>query len=276
MRRYLIFASAGLGLLIYTIDVTAPVITSFLLKRWRYRRPMVWGLAIVSSATLLLAPRLLLSGMTGIRCPWLAATWAGFPPAGLRGLPRPQLRSVPNLTFLFAVADFPATIGIGAFKHRATQSNAQSFPPLIRVGRQRAELEGDKCSMDRKFQIKYWLDSAEDDWRAAGHLFEKGDYPYALFFGHLTIEKILKGIYAGKHDDVPPFTHRLVYIAEKIPIPATPLQLELLEIITDFNLEARYPDEKFTFKRKCTKKFTKEQMARIGEVRQWLLEQIQK
>ncbi|MEW6003092.1 MAG: hypothetical protein AB1638_10655 [Nitrospirota bacterium] len=28
----------------------------------------------------------------------------------------------------------------------------------------------------------------------AGHLFEKGDYPYALFFGHLTIEKLLKAL----------------------------------------------------------------------------------
>ena len=130
--------------------------------------------------------------------------------------------------------------------------------------------------MDKKLQVKYWLESAEDDWKVASHLFEKGDYPYALFFGHLTIEKILKGIYADKHDDVPPFTHRLVYIAEKIPLLTTAEQLELLEIITDFNVEARYPDEKFSFKRKCTREFTHEHMARVGEVRQWLLEQIQK
>jgi HEPN domain-containing protein len=110
----------------------------------------------------------------------------------------------------------------------------------------------------------------------APQLFEKGDYPYALFFGHLTIERILKGIYADRHDDVPPFTHRLVYIAEKIPLLTTAEQLKRLEIITDFNVEARYPDEKFSFKRKCTREFTHEYMARIGEVRQWLLEQSQK
>jgi hypothetical protein len=33
-------------------------------------------------------------------------------------------------------------------------------------------------------------------------------------------------------------------------------RLELLEVITDFHLEARYPDEKFTFYKKCTKEFT--------------------
>ncbi len=52
-------------------------------------------------------------------------------------------------------------------------------------------------------------------------------------------------------------------------------QLELLEIITDFNLEARYPDEKFSFQRKCTKDFTKGYLTRIEEARQWLLRLIQ-
>jgi HEPN domain-containing protein len=47
----------------------------------------------------------------------------------------------------------------------------------------------------RKETVKYWLDSAGDDWRVAKHLFEKGDYSYSLFFGHLTIEKMLKAVY---------------------------------------------------------------------------------
>jgi hypothetical protein len=29
----------------------------------------------------------------------------------------------------------------------------------------------------------FWLISAENDWEVAGHLYEKGDYSYALFFG---------------------------------------------------------------------------------------------
>ena len=45
--------------------LSASAATSFLLKRWGCRWPMVWGLATVSCATLLLAPGLLLPGMTG-------------------------------------------------------------------------------------------------------------------------------------------------------------------------------------------------------------------
>ena len=129
--------------------------------------------------------------------------------------------------------------------------------------------------MDKDLGVKYWLKSADNDWKAAWHLFEKKDYPYALFFGHLTIEKILKAIYVKRLDKVPPYTHRLVLLAEKTSLNIDNKQLELLEIITDFNLEARYPDEKFSFKKRCTKRFTERHLKKIERIREWLLNQIQ-
>jgi len=56
-----------------------------------------------------------------------------------------------------------------------------------------------------------------------------------LFLGHLTIEKTLKAIIVSKLDVVPPFTHRLTYLAEKADLSLSSEQLELLEIVTDFN-----------------------------------------
>jgi HEPN domain-containing protein len=129
--------------------------------------------------------------------------------------------------------------------------------------------------LDKKQTIQYWLESAEDDWKVSNHLFEKGDYPYSLFFGHLTIEKILKAIYVDRLNESPPYTHRLVYLAEKISLNPTVEQLELLETITDFNMEARYPDEKFSFKKRCTKDFTEKHLRDIQVIREWLLKQIQ-
>ena len=129
--------------------------------------------------------------------------------------------------------------------------------------------------MDKQGKINYWIKSAENDWRVAGHLFEKEDYPYALFFGHLTIEKLLKVIYVNKFDEPPPYTHRLTYLAEKIELEISTERQELLEIITDFNLESRYPDEKFSFHKKCNKEFTQTNLKKIEEIREWLLQLIQ-
>lgn len=132
-----------------------------------------------------------------------------------------------------------------------------------------------KMDEKRKRGVQYWLESSEDDWKVANHLFEKGDYSYSLFFGHLTIEKILKAIYVNKLGEIPPYTHRLVYLAEKVSLSLSESQLELLETITDFNMEARYPDEKFSFKKRCTKDFTEKYLIKIGETKKWLLQQIQ-
>ena len=128
--------------------------------------------------------------------------------------------------------------------------------------------------MTGKDKIDYWIATAESDWTVAGHLFEKGDYSYALFFGHLTLEKLLKALYVSRTDKTPPMTHRLVYLAEKSGLDLTDARLELLETATDFNIEARYPDEKFSFRRRCTKEFTKDCLDRMEEARKWPLRKI--
>lgn len=128
--------------------------------------------------------------------------------------------------------------------------------------------------MTRDEKVAYWVTSAAHDWTAAVHLFEKQDFSYALFLGHLALEKLLKAVFVSRHDDAPPFTHRLPYIAEKADLPLSADQLELLEAVTDFNLEARYPDEKFTFRQKCTKEFTAGYLAQIEEMMAWLRQQL--
>jgi HEPN domain-containing protein len=122
---------------------------------------------------------------------------------------------------------------------------------------------------------KYWIKTSDQDWEAANHLFEKGDYLYALFFGHLTIEKILKAIFSEKNEQTPPFSHNLVYLSEKAGLDLNEEQLGLLEEISDFNLEARYPDDKFSFHKKCTIGFTKKKLQQIRMVRKWLLQKLQ-
>ena len=129
--------------------------------------------------------------------------------------------------------------------------------------------------MKKYERIKYWLNTAIQDWKVAGHLFEKGDYSYALFFGHLTLEKTLKAIYVKKQDEIPPFSHNLVYLCEKAGLELQQNNLELLEEISDYNLEARYPDDKFSFFKRCTKGFTINKLKQIEEIREWLLQEIQ-
>ena len=49
--------------------------------------------------------------------------------------------------------------------------------------------------MDKASLIAHWVKSSKIDFRAMEHLFKKKDYTWALFIGHLVIEKLLKAYY---------------------------------------------------------------------------------
>ncbi|KAF0135052.1 MAG: hypothetical protein FD145_190 [Candidatus Saganbacteria bacterium] len=122
--------------------------------------------------------------------------------------------------------------------------------------------------------IDYWLKCAKEDFKVMDHLFEKGDYHYSLFLGHLLLEKTLKAYYVKKTHKHAPFTHRLTYLAENSNLKLSEEQLSLLEAANQFNLEARYPDKKFEFYKVCTKNFTSSYLVKIKDFYQWLLIQI--
>lgn len=118
--------------------------------------------------------------------------------------------------------------------------------------------------------VSYWLNGAKYDLTVANAMFNAKKYPYALFMGHLALEKLLKSIIV-KHTKIhAPFSHALPYLAEKsgIKIPAAIL-LKLREFM-EFHFEARYPDANKVFYDKCTKTYTAAKLKEIKEVYKWL------
>ncbi|MEK6651386.1 MAG: HEPN domain-containing protein [Nitrospirota bacterium] len=128
--------------------------------------------------------------------------------------------------------------------------------------------------MTRDEIIDYWLTSAKKDYKAMGVLFRNGHYIWALFLGHLVIEKTLKAAYVKHISANIPYTHDLVKIAEKAKLELTELQKNLLDEITTFNIKARYPDFKGRFYKKATRKFTERYIVKIKELRKWLIQKI--
>lgn len=128
--------------------------------------------------------------------------------------------------------------------------------------------------MTKEEHTKYWLDTAEEDWRVANHLFEKGDYSWCLFLCHLVIEKLLKAIFVQNINKNIPLIHDLTKIAKKANIEVDDEKKVILDTITTFNIAARYDDYKRKFYKKCTKAYTQEQMNKIREIRIWLKKMI--
>ena len=120
--------------------------------------------------------------------------------------------------------------------------------------------------------MKYWIESANEDYNVMNVLFSNKKNSYCLFFGQMVIEKLLKALYAKNNKETPhaPRTHDLLYLAEKLNLELSEEQEVILNEITTFNLSTRYDDYKRAFYNKCTDEYTEEQMIKIKEVKLWL------
>jgi len=124
--------------------------------------------------------------------------------------------------------------------------------------------------MDIQKVKDFWVGEAEEALKVADHLFEKQDFSYVLFFGHLAVEKLLKALYVIKKGEQAPCIHNLIRLAEAIEIPLAEARKDALIKITAFNLESRYPDERRTFRKKCSREFAWNELQQIKEIFAWL------
>jgi HEPN domain-containing protein len=124
--------------------------------------------------------------------------------------------------------------------------------------------------MDINEHIKYWIDSSDDDFQAMTHLFEKGDYNWSLFIGHLVLEKLLKAWYVKSNAKNPIFIHDFVRLAEKGNLILDDDQKDILDTISTFNIRGRYDDYKREFYKKCTTDFTGQWILSIKESIKWI------
>jgi len=130
--------------------------------------------------------------------------------------------------------------------------------------------------MTNQFDIEktyaHWIETSEKDYNTMIHLYESSDYSWSLFIGHIVLERLLKASVVKENKDHAPFTHDLTKLASLTKIEFTTEQLDWLDTITTFNLNARYDSYKQAFNKKCTSEFTKVWVDNIKNLRLWIKE----
>jgi HEPN domain-containing protein len=113
--------------------------------------------------------------------------------------------------------------------------------------------------------IGYWAESAEYDYVTMKSLFKSGRYASSLFFGHIVLEKVFKGLIVKKTKEHAPLIHDLVRLANIAEIELSESDRKFLFSVNDFNLKARYPEWKLNFYKSCTKDYAKGFIDKIDE-----------
>lgn len=119
----------------------------------------------------------------------------------------------------------------------------------------------------------YWQTSAKESLESAEILAHAKHFDHALFFCHLALEKILKGLVWKKTNNPPLPIHDLVKLTEQTKLEITARQREQLKEITTWNIEARYDSYKRDFYRKATQSFSLKWMAVAKELYLWIQKQ---
>ena len=125
-------------------------------------------------------------------------------------------------------------------------------------------------AFDIERTVSYWFEGAQYDLGVANAMLKSKKYPYALFMGHLSLEKLLKAFVVKHTKAHAPFSHSLPYLAEKSGVKIPERILIKLREFMEFHFEARYPDANKAFYKKCTKPYTAKKLKEIKEVFTWV------
>ncbi len=122
--------------------------------------------------------------------------------------------------------------------------------------------------------IDHWVETSDEDFQTMLTLFDAKSFGWALFIGHIMIEKLLKAYFVKRNHRHAPFTHNLYRLAELSELQLTNEYSDWLDKITAFNMNARYDDYKREFHSMCTFDFTKGWIEKITLLRSWIKEKL--
>ena len=130
--------------------------------------------------------------------------------------------------------------------------------------------------MTKQQYIDYWVETSENDWITVEALFAAKRYSHCLFWAHLVLEKLAKAHWVKNHEEnVPPKVHNIVWLLEESEIEISSEYMMFLEVFNRFQLSTRYPDYLRKIDEFCTEELTINQLDKVKEIRQCLLNKLQ-
>ena len=130
--------------------------------------------------------------------------------------------------------------------------------------------------MTREEKVAYWLDIANYDLETAEAMYSTKRWLYVAFMCHQVIEKTIKAYWSSQLDDIPPYTHNHMRLAEGCGLyeKMSEEQKTFLEVITNYNIEARYPEDKAELARTLSPDNCRNLIDQTKQLQQWIKEKL--
>jgi len=113
--------------------------------------------------------------------------------------------------------------------------------------------------LQTRWILRFWTRTAEHHWQTAKVMFQVRRYLYALSFGNLYVEALLKAVIVHQTRAHAPFRLPLNQLAERANLALTPAQRNLLARLDTYTIEADAPDHPLG-SRKFTRRFCQSEL----------------
>ena len=123
-------------------------------------------------------------------------------------------------------------------------------------------------------QTQEWLKQSDYDIDTAVYMHEGGRHIYAVFMCHLAIEKALKRLFYETHREIPPKTHNLIYLLNKIGIKPPSKPGKFIVKLSEASIPIRYPENLSKLQKTYTEEVVGEILADGKDVILWIKEKL--
>ncbi|MDR0612109.1 MAG: HEPN domain-containing protein [Dysgonamonadaceae bacterium] len=130
--------------------------------------------------------------------------------------------------------------------------------------------------MTNEEKVRYWIALSDEDLNAGRTLFSGGHYLYVGFMCHQSLEKIFKACYTKLKEETPPYTHKLIFLAQQSGFynSLSEEQKIIISEIEPLNIEARYPEYKSSMSKLLSRRKCLELFEQTNTLQQWIKEKI--
>ena len=125
-------------------------------------------------------------------------------------------------------------------------------------------------------KVTYWIEIANYYLETAEAMYQTARWLYVAFMCHQTIEKTLKAYWCGTRADDPPYIQNHMRLAEGCGLydKMSDGQKDFLDKVTNFNIEARYPEDKDAIYRRLSKQTCRQIIDDTKQLMQWITEKL--
>ena len=127
--------------------------------------------------------------------------------------------------------------------------------------------------MEQPLKYDEWFFQSDYDLETAQHMLQSGRNIYCIFMCHLSLEKVLKGLFIKNSNEFPPKIHSLNYFVNRINLVLSDDYLLFLNKLDNLSIVTRYPEDLRAMIMLYTQKQTNDIYEQTKTIQQWLKQQ---